>query len=266
MLIVFLALFFTTEKRAKEVSPFFAHIVTPEELTKKSMSMPKELPSSKKEALTKMPKMPKNVPPPKDISSVPSKKNSKQSFEDEQNSKIRTQSQFEESEGKEGKIIAKSQDRASIKEGIDNIDKNKTSNQNFKEKFFDKEIIGQLTKRHREEPNRQESTITFDTKEYKYYGYLQRLKEKIEGIWRYPPDAAEKGIYGDLYIRFTIQKNGRLGSVELLRTSGHKSLDDAAIKALKDAEPYWPLPDEWGKEGFTITGHFIYSLYGTYIR
>ncbi|MBA4348820.1 MAG: energy transducer TonB, partial [Thermodesulfovibrio sp.] len=111
-----------------------------------------------------------------------------------------------------------------------------------------------------------ESTITFDTEEFKYYGYLQRLKEKIEGLWKYPHDAAERGIYGDLYIKFTIKKNGKLGAVELVRTSGHKSLDDAAIKALKDAEPYWPLPDELDKEGLTITGHFIYSIYGIYIR
>jgi protein TonB len=77
---------------------------------------------------------------------------------------------------------------------------------------------------------------------------------------------AEKGIYGDLYIRFTIMKNGRLGAVELVRTSGYRALDDAAIKALWDAEPYWPLPNEWGREGFTITGHFIYTLHGVYIK
>jgi len=26
------------------------------------------------------------------------------------------------------------------------------------------------------------------------------------------------------------------------------------------------LPDEWGKDALTITGHFVYSIYGTYIR
>lgn len=116
------------------------------------------------------------------------------------------------------------------------------------------------------ELRQQDKGITFDASEFKYYGYLQRLREKIESIWRYPPGAAEKGIYGDLYVRFTIMKNGRLGAVELLRTSGYRALDDAAIKALWDAEPYWPLPNEWGREGFTITGHFIYTLHGVYIR
>jgi protein TonB len=262
ILIVFLALFFTAEKGEKGVSPFFAHIITPEEL--KSMPIPPKLPPPKKEELSKMPKIPRNIPLPKEKSSIPSQTDLGLGSENKADSKIHTQSQSDESEGKEDKT-SKSHEKGIIKEGADNIDKNK-SNQNFKEKFFDKDVIGQLAKRYKDEPDRKDSSITFDTKEFKYYGYLQRLKEKIESIWRYPPEAAEKGIYGDLYIRFTIKKNGRLGAVELLRTSGHKSLDDAAIKALKDAEPYWPLPDEWGKDGFTITGHFIYSIYGTYIR
>ncbi len=133
-----------------------------------------------------------------------------------------------------------------------------------RENLFDKDVIKKFVEK--EKVQKEESTVTFDAKEFKYYGYMERLKEKIEGIWRYPSDAALRGIYGDLYISFTIKKDGSLGSVELLRTSGHRSLDEAAMRALKDAAPYWPLPEEWGRDGFTITGHFIYSLYGTYIR
>lgn len=133
-----------------------------------------------------------------------------------------------------------------------------------KERLFDKEVVERLAKREKEEPP--DRGISFDTKELRYYSYMQRLKEKIERIWRYPPQAAEKGIYGDLYIRFTINKDGRLGNIELLRTSGYRDLDEAAIRALKDAEPFWPLPDEWKKEDLIITGHFIYSLYGIYLR
>jgi len=133
-----------------------------------------------------------------------------------------------------------------------------------RENLFDRDIIAKSTQK--EDEQRQKSTITFDAKEFQYYGYMQKLKEKIEGIWHYPSDAATRGIYGDLYIDFTIKKNGSLGSVELARTSGHQSLDDAAMKALKDAAPFWPLPGGWEKDSLTITGHFIYSLYGVYVR
>jgi len=138
----------------------------------------------------------------------------------------------------------------------------------IREKLFDKSIIGDLTKREirKADEGEEERKFTFDIKELKYLGYLMRLKEKIEAIWIYPPDALSHGIYGDLVIKFTIKKNGRLGAVELIRTSGHKNLDSAALKALRDAEPFWPLPDDWGVETYIIEGHFIYSIYGYYVR
>lgn len=131
--------------------------------------------------------------------------------------------------------------------------------------LFDREVIDKLAKK--EEGTKRDSTLTFDTEEFRYHTYMERLKEKIEGIWKYPPDAAARGIYGDLFIRFTIRKNGMLGDVELVRTSGHRSLDEAAQRALREAQPFWPLPDEWKKDTITITGHFVYSTYGQpYIR
>jgi periplasmic protein TonB len=138
----------------------------------------------------------------------------------------------------------------------------------LREKLFDKGVIQDFARRdqEKEETEKKEKTFSLDTSEYKFLIYNKRLKEKIESIWVYPPDAASQGIYGDLVIRFTIKKNGRLGAVELVRTSGHKSLDDAAIKALKEGQPYWPLPENWGMEAYTIQGHFVYTLYGYYVQ
>jgi protein TonB len=136
----------------------------------------------------------------------------------------------------------------------------------LKEKLFDRNIIGDIAKREMEKEEKEGRNFSFDVKELRYLAYLRRLKERIEHIWIYPPDAATRGIYGDLVIKFTIKKNGSLGAVELMRTSGYKSLDDAALRALKDAEPFWPLPDEWGMEAYTIEGHFIYTIYGYYVR
>lgn len=120
--------------------------------------------------------------------------------------------------------------------------------------LFDKETIEEFAKK--EPPV--EKGLTFDISEFRHRGYLRMLKEKIEGIWKYPPRSARQGVSGDLYIRFSIKKDGGIGEVELLRTSGHKDLDEAAIKAVRDAAPYWPLPEDWDEDDFTITGHFIY--------
>ncbi len=159
-----------------------------------------------------------------------------------------------------------------------------------KEKLFDKGIIGDIAKRKdesnlknkneniplndfkKEQPFSLRETLRdartfipqkgllFDVSDLKSLLYNLKLKERIEHIWIYPPGAAARGISGDLIIRFTIKKNGKLGSVELVRTSGYKDLDDAALKALRDASPFWPLPEAWGMDTYTITGHFVYTI------
>ena len=101
--------------------------------------------------------------------------------------------------------------------------------------------------------------------EFHHRGYMRRLKDKIEAIWKYPQDAVIPGTNVDLYIRFSIKRDGSLGDVELMRTSGYRELDEAAMKALRDAEPYWPLPDDWEEEELTIKGHFIYLFGRSYI-
>jgi protein TonB len=133
-----------------------------------------------------------------------------------------------------------------------------------REKLFDRGVIGDAARKGPagQGVGKKDDEITFDTSEYRYAGYMRKLKAKIESIWEYPAEARARRLYGDLRIRFTIKKDGRLGAIELLRTSGYKALDDAAIKALRDGEPYWPLPDEWGIDSYTISGHFIYTMYG----
>lgn len=119
-----------------------------------------------------------------------------------------------------------------------------------------------------EEPalKKKEKSITLDTDEFKYLSYLERLKNRIEFIWKYPEIARLNRLQGDLYIKFSILKSGRLGNTQIIRSSGYKILDDAALQALKDSDPFWPLPESWDLEEFTITGHFIYYLGGLYLR
>jgi protein TonB len=261
VLALLLAFFLVKEQKEKEKPPFVARIITPDELRKEKTSRPPKLSEApKRERTSRMPKLPKDIPPPKDLSAAPSRRSTGQrppeGADTDSAAKDMPPKDVTGREGK-GELSSPSGNRQGTSE--------KPAPKTFREKLFDKDVIDKLAQKGKEE-TKADNGITFDTQEFKYYGYMQRLKEKIEGMWKYPSDAAEKGLHGDLYIKFTIKKNGKLGAVELVRTSGHKSLDDAAIKALKNAEPYWPLPEEWGKDGLTITGHFVYSLSGVYIR
>lgn len=131
--------------------------------------------------------------------------------------------------------------------------------------IFDSEVIA----RRAVEPasaGQGETGITLDTTEVALSGYMGRLKHKIEKAWVYPYSATKDGIYGDLRISFVIRRDGTLGEVRVVRTSGQVVLDEAALKALKAAEPFWPLPELFQKEALQINGHFIYTLTDRYVR
>jgi periplasmic protein TonB len=104
--------------------------------------------------------------------------------------------------------------------------------------------------------------ITLDTQDLQYTSYLRGLKQRIEEGWEYPPTARRDGIQGELLMKFTILKSGKVADVEVLKSSGYPMLDEAAKKALFDASPFNPLPGNWKKDAFTITGNFVYRLIG----
>ncbi len=111
------------------------------------------------------------------------------------------------------------------------------------------------------ERTRDPNAVTLDTTDFRYWSYLQGLKNRIEYIWKYPGEARREGIEGELLMRFTIEKSGKVTDVKVLKSSGYPMLDAAAKKALYDASPVNPLPDNWKKNSFTITGNFVYRLY-----
>jgi protein TonB len=118
------------------------------------------------------------------------------------------------------------------------------------------------------ELEKKDDTITLDTDDLRYTAYLDGLKRRIELIWKYPETARRDGLQGSLVMRFTIEKSGKVEreNIELVKSSGYPMLDDAAKQALIDASPFNPLPGNWKKDNFTITGTFIYRLYGMYLR
>jgi len=102
--------------------------------------------------------------------------------------------------------------------------------------------------------------LIINTKEFKYWSYLQKMKQKIELVWEYPEYARIRGIGGQLKINFSIGRDGKIEQVYLVDSSGVKVLDDAALKALRDASPFSPFPDTWDISRLNIEGTFIYQI------
>jgi protein TonB len=102
--------------------------------------------------------------------------------------------------------------------------------------------------------------IPLDTPEPKYQDYFNKVRERIKANWVYPRQAGERNIEGELVIEFHIAKDGRLEFIELRDSSGTRILDDAALTAVKLAQPFPPVPDDIAKHTLAINGQFRYQI------
>ncbi|MFQ6671669.1 MAG: TonB family protein [Candidatus Tectimicrobiota bacterium] len=100
--------------------------------------------------------------------------------------------------------------------------------------------------------------VSLDTRDFRYISYFATIKRQIELVWNYPEEAARAGIFGELMLRFTLLRDGRLEEVRLLRSSGSRILDEEAIRAVKVANPYNPFPKRITKKRLYINAVFSY--------
>ncbi len=80
--------------------------------------------------------------------------------------------------------------------------------------------------------------------------YLYDWQKRIEriGNQHYPQSARSGELYGDLQMVVTIRANGSLDSARVIKSSGQKILDDAALRIVRLASPYAPFPPAIKKE------------------
>lgn len=88
--------------------------------------------------------------------------------------------------------------------------------------------------------------ISAQAREYRDAAYLDAWRAKVEriGNLNYPEEAKRRNITGSLLLDVAINADGSLNSLTLLRSSGSKILDDAAMRIVKLAAPFAQFPDE----------------------
>jgi len=107
--------------------------------------------------------------------------------------------------------------------------------------------------------------INASTQEYRYAAYLEAWRRKVErvGNLNYPDAARRKKLYGDLLLHVAVRADGTVAEIRVLRSSGHKILDDAAVRIVRLAAPFAPFPEEIRKEvdilDITRTWQFLSS-------
>jgi len=88
------------------------------------------------------------------------------------------------------------------------------------------------------------------TQEYRFAQYIEDWRVKVEriGNLNYPEQARRQQLYGSLKLSVAIRADGSVEKVEVNHSSGHRILDAAAMRIVKLAAPYAPLPPDIRKD------------------
>jgi len=99
-----------------------------------------------------------------------------------------------------------------------------------------------------------------DKTDQKYPAYQQHLWYKINAVWQYLPAGQDRNSEGELTLRFTIAKDGKLLDVTILQQSGLPGLDRAGLRAIRDAAPFDHLPPGSNLVRLHVLASFIYRV------
>lgn len=87
--------------------------------------------------------------------------------------------------------------------------------------------------------------ISARTKEFKYASYMRDWVAKVErvGELNYPDAARRQNLSGKLIVQVALSPDGSVREITIRKPSGHKILDDAAVRIVKLAAPFAPFPE-----------------------
>ena len=107
-------------------------------------------------------------------------------------------------------------------------------------------LEAELAKEHeayQQRPKR--SYVGGRTMEYRFAGFVENWRLKIErvGNLNYPEEARRTGLQGQLQMTVAIKANGEVEEIKVERSSGSKTLDQAARRIVMLSAPFDRFPD-----------------------
>ena len=88
--------------------------------------------------------------------------------------------------------------------------------------------------------------ISANTREYEFATYMASWVAKVErvGNLNYPLELKQRNIAGDLLMTVGVNVDGSVESINIQRSSGIAELDQAAMRIVRLAAPFSPLPED----------------------
>lgn len=89
--------------------------------------------------------------------------------------------------------------------------------------------------------------------------FLRRFEGAVYGVWRYPQEAAMRGIGGITPVRVTFNRRGEITNIEQLESSGVSILDEEVVRTLNSIGPIGGFPKGYHKDEFHLIAFFQYG-------
>jgi TonB family protein len=99
--------------------------------------------------------------------------------------------------------------------------------------------------------------LMFDPQGADFTVWINRFKNEVYRNW-IVPEAVLFGYRGHVDFEFTVERDGAISSLRMLKPSGTVSLDRAAQNALTSSR-LLPLPDDYGPPRVTMQVTFVYN-------
>jgi len=108
--------------------------------------------------------------------------------------------------------------------------------------------------RQRKNMMSREAEVPINTRDVRFAPYAHGLVRVLEEQWR--PGMANYTTYPQqdrqVLMKMTIEGDGSLGRLVIVRPSPIPGLNESAIRAVHDASPFKPLPSAWGLDRITF--------------
>jgi protein TonB len=76
---------------------------------------------------------------------------------------------------------------------------------------------------------------------------------------RYPESARRRSLTGTAHVQITLEPSGRIAEVELVRSSSHRALDDAALDGVRALRRI-PFPPEVAPRALRVRLPVVFEL------
>ncbi len=90
--------------------------------------------------------------------------------------------------------------------------------------------------------------------------YFEMLNMRIHNAKKYPESAKSRHLEGRVKVEFTLQPDGTLINIRIVKSSRHRNLDDAAVESIKNASPFPRPPAFIFKPPLTLSVNILFEL------